>query len=74
MGERENGRARGRHARGEGGVRKSFQLAFCECRYFQFVERLPREKDTSPGEKLSVNRKFKIEEMRNTDVVKLHRK
>ena len=33
-----------------------------------------REKDTSPGEKLSVNREFKIEEMRNTDVVKLDRK
>ena len=48
--------ARGRHARGEGsparkGLRKSFQLAFCECGYFQFVERLPREKVIALGEK-----------------------
>ena len=33
------------------GPRKSFQLAFFECGYFQLVERLPREKVTSLGEK-----------------------
>ena len=33
------------------GPRKSFQLAFCECGYFQLVEKIPREKVTAPGEK-----------------------
>ena len=50
-----NGGARGRLARGEGGAcregpRKSFQLAFCECGYFQLVERLPREKLIALGQ------------------------
>ena len=30
---------------------KSFQLAFCECGYFELVERLPKEKLTALGEK-----------------------
>ena len=30
---------------------KSFQLAFCESRYFELVERLPKEKLTALGEK-----------------------
>ena len=60
VGERENGRTRGGQARGtrEGrgsacteGPRKSFQLAFCECGYFQLVEWLPREILTARGEK-----------------------
>ena len=56
VGERENGRARERHARGEGALARKapenrFQLAFCECGYFQLVERLPREKLTARGEK-----------------------
>ena len=33
------------------GPRKSFQLAFCDCGYFQLVARLPREKLTALGEK-----------------------
>jgi len=33
------------------GPRKSFQLAFHECGYFQLVERLPRENVTALGEK-----------------------
>ena len=56
MGKRENRDARGRHVRSEGAPaqkapRKSFQLAFCECGYFQLVERLLREKLTVWGEK-----------------------
>ena len=33
------------------GPRKSFQLAFCECGYFQLVKRLPREKGAARGKK-----------------------
>ena len=56
VGESENGRARGGHSRGEGApARKApenrFQLALCECGYFQLVERLPRKKLTARGEK-----------------------
>ena len=52
VGERENGRARGRHARGaRKAPEKLCQLALCECGYFQLVERVPREKLTAPGKK-----------------------
>ena len=56
MGEIENGRARGRHPRSEGApARKApenrFNGAFCECGYFQLVERLQRKKLTARGEK-----------------------
>ena len=59
MGARKNGHTRGRHARGDGteGPRKSFQLAYCECRYFQLVEWFPREKVTAVGEK-TVNQQY----------------
>ena len=55
VGARRNGRERetrkGRGIACPEGLRKSFQLAFCECGYFQFVERLPREKVIALGEK-----------------------
>jgi len=55
VGARRNGRERetreGRESACLEGLRKSFQLAFCECGYFQLVERLPREKVTALGEK-----------------------
>ena len=56
-GPRKNGRARGRHARGEGGParkaheNRSTRILWYECRYFQLVERFPREKLTALGEK-----------------------
>ena len=54
-GPRKNGHARGRHARGErrpaGRTTKIVQLEFCECGYFQLVERPPSEKLTALGEK-----------------------
>ena len=61
VGEREYGRARGRHARGEGApTRKASENRFnsnsVSADISILVERLPREKDTSRGEKLSVNR------------------
>ena len=39
------------------GPRKSFELAFCECGYFQLVERLPRELLTAGDEKI-VNQSY----------------
>ena len=56
-GPRKNGRARGRHARGEGGParkaheNRSTRILWYECRYFQLVERFPREKLTALGER-----------------------
>ena len=58
VGEREKGRARGRHERGEGApARKALEIRFnshsvsADISNFQLVERLPREKFTVRGEK-----------------------
>ena len=51
--ERETREGRGRAC--PESTRKSFQLAFCECGYFQLVERLPRGKLPRWARKLSIN-------------------
>ena len=50
-----------------GRPRKSFQLAFCECGYFQLVERLPREKVTARE-----NCQSKVHGQRSEDLISHH--
>ena len=49
VGPRKTGEGRGNAC--PEGPWKSFQLALCECGYFQLVERLPKEKVTALGKK-----------------------
>ena len=56
MGERENGHARGRHAKGEGAPARKvpenrFNSHSVSARYFQWVERLPRKNVSARSEK-----------------------
>ena len=75
MGEKENGRARGRHARGEGApARKAPENRFnshsvIECGYFQLVESSRRKKLPRRARKLSINI---VHEQRSEDLILHH--